>query len=167
MGKLKDFAILIQNETGKTLIRANQGNRIPEYPFITYQSIGEEQDNVYELEESLDGDIATNKYYNRVEDVVQFDFYAETEEQAKIEAKELIKWLMFQGRQVIKDNGYGIIEIGSIVDNTRLEQTKVFYRKTLDVTIDYLEESSYEIENAQRVVVTNKVDDSEEIIERS
>lgn len=152
---MEDFLKLMIENTGYTIIFANQGREIPPYPFITFTSISKTSgltDYTSELtEDTLDID---EVMYKNVSEVIQIDFYHNSFANCRELSKTFINGLEFTYRQIINDKNYGIINIGNIIDNTSIEKVKVLSRMTCDVTIDYTEEIERTIQNLQSLSYT-------------
>jgi hypothetical protein len=161
---MEDFLKLMAENTGKTIIFSNQGKKLPPYPFITFTSISKDTKGLSyytsELtEDTLDID---EVLYKNIQEVIQMDFYHNTHSDCRDLAKEFINGLDFTYRQIINDAEFGIINIGNILDNTKLEQVKALYRVTCDVTIDYTEVVERTTANMQSIAYTGINKDTKE-----
>lgn len=151
--RLQEFAVLLSGLMTKTIIAANQAKALPGYPFIIYQSITEDRDNLSVMKSELindDLDILETKT-RRVENVIQFDIYNSGVLNVAEAARNFVDGIEFTYRRQILEADFGIVNIGNIIDNTSLEQVKSRYRKTVEVTIDYIEENEREIQNLQSI----------------
>lgn len=166
MDKLQEFLILINTLTDKTIIFNNQGKALPSYPFITFQSTNKNINSFNILNRELtNDDLDVNEIISKnIIENIQIDFYDETFLGVRDLAKDFIDCIDFKYRREINSENFGIIEIGGLIDNTSLEQTKSMYRYTCDLTIDYTEEVERTVENLQSLIFAN--DEIETNIER-
>ena len=163
--KLQEFIVLIAGLMERTIIASKQGRILPAYPFITYQSINSDRNNLDIINSELienNMDIRETKI-RRVENVIQFDIYNTGINNVNSEASNLVDSIDFIFRRQILSAGFGIVNIGDITDNTSLEQVKTRFRKTVEITIDYTEENERIIENLQSIEYELDGEDAETV----
>ena len=165
-GKLMTFREFLNSKFEFNIIEVNQDLNLPSYPFSTMQIISEDRSGLSNESSVLinSGLDITETLSKRVESVAQFDVYGATIEQCRRTARTLIDGVVWVYRNDILDEGFGIIEVGDIVDNTSIEKVRSRYRLTVDVTFEYTDTSVRDIENMQSVIVD--LDDGNIIVER-
>ena len=168
MDKLQEFNVLIASLTGLTIIAANQAKKLPSYPFITYQSTSVDRESVDILtSELINGGLDIIETQNkRVEDIVQYDIYGSSIAETKEKARELVNAIEFIHRETLIENGFGIVDVGTIINNDSLQQVKTFFRRTVDITIEYGEAVQRTVENMQSVSYEVNEEAEEETVSR-
>lgn len=152
--KIQDFCSLIATLTGSRIIAANQAKTLPAYPFITYQTILENRHNLSvesRIETILD---TTETKIKRIESQIQFDVYGTDVLTTSAAIRTFIDNVEYKYRNNIIEANYGIVSIGDIRDNTKLEDVKVLHRRTVEFTIDYTEAITRVNQNLQSVSYT-------------
>jgi len=163
--KLKELTTLLNNLTSKTIIASNQGKKLPAYPFFTYQVIDEDRDLISNIErEIFNVDEVRETKTKRIESIIQYDAYHDSISNVSELMRSLVDEIEFTYREDLIDNGFGIVNIGSITDNTALEEVKSRFRKTVEITIDWTEEVIRETTNMQAIEF--KLDEDSEEIQR-
>ena len=101
--KIQDFTQLIAGLMTKTIIAANQNKPFPAYPFIIYQSISSNRDNLSVVDSvAINGLLDVEEIKTRrVEEVIQFDVYAEDHLSANEEINNLIDSIEYTYRREI------------------------------------------------------------------
>ena len=163
---MEEFLKLMAEYTSYTIIYSNQTTTLPSYPFITFTSISKDETGLNYLSSELTDDTLdiTETLYKNVQETIQVDFYEDNLSNCRSLATDFVNAVDFKYRQVLNDANIGVIEIGDILDNTRIEQVKSLYRMTCDITIDYTEEVDRTIENLQSVSYTaTDEEDNEEL----
>lgn len=163
---MEEFLKLMIENTGYTIIYSNQTKTLPSYPFITFTSISKDENGLNYLDSELTTDTLdiTETLYKNVQETIQVDFYESTLAECRSLATTFVNGVDFTYRQIINDANIGIINIGDILDNTRIEQVKSLYRMTCDITIDYTEEVERTIANLQSVNYTAIDSDDEKTL---
>ena len=71
--KLQTFTTLLATLMTKTIIAANQGHKLPAYPFITYQSINEDRESL-SVDSSVEvEEVVTETRKKRIENMDEVD----------------------------------------------------------------------------------------------
>lgn len=164
MNKLLDFIQFLNENTTLNIIWQQQGFKPPNKPFITVQAIDIDMDTG--LKRWNNGTLQPDDTFTqtkglRTQTILQFDSYSDNIENTFSLIKELVGTIDFKLREEINEIGYGIIEIGTILNNTSFENnSKYIYRNTCDITIDYVEEFDKLLYNANKTTITTNDDDT-------
>ena len=168
MDKLQEFALLMETLTSQNIKFTNQGKKTIPYPYVTFQSIDRARENFNILKRELtNGDLdVIETAQKKVTEIIQVDFYSDTYLGVRDLAKDFIDGIDFKYRREINENGFGVIDIAGIIDNTSLEDVQPLFRYTCDVTIDYTEEVDRTVENLQSVTYRDANEGVDETVER-
>ncbi|MFV0578895.1 MAG: LIC_12616 family protein [Fusobacterium ulcerans] len=163
---VKKIATIINKDPEKILllIQANQNKKAPEKPYATYTELESKLDDTYnsvKREEKEGKVIETAKLYG--EYPIQFDIYADTQEEARKKATELWEKIVYKMRYSV----WHIEKIG-ICNTTAPKALPAFltakyeYRYMFVITFSYLNEVTREITFVEKIKLTAN-DKKEEI----
>lgn len=135
------------------IIEVNQGKQLPPYPFATFQIVDENRDGMTYTDRNLiNGDLDIEEIqYVRVEAVTQIDVYGSTYDDVNDTIRAISDGIKFKHYEQIRSNGFGIIEINSIGDNTTIDINSNRKRKTIEVVYEFTAQITREIENLQAI----------------
>ena len=165
----KEFIKFLNDNMDITIIAANQGKKVPALPFISVTKLNTDYSRFKEIsreEIEVEGQNFIKENINKYTQLfIQFDSYAETEEEAEENLYLLLDNLVHSfNLLLLEELGLGVLEhtISSIKNLTKLEHSDMLYRYNFDVKLDYMREFIRNIETIETV----NANDGELIIEK-
>lgn len=154
MVKIKELIKIINNNLGKNVIFAFQGQVPPPKPYISVQVLNIEQKNRRGSLEKLPDLMAKKKLTNHVNVTLQFNCIGKDLFESKQLGLDLYDLINFKAREILWESKIGVVRVGEILERTvLLENTKYEYINNLDVVVEYERDTEYNIENLNSIVI--------------
>lgn len=150
---VKKIVTLINHERTLLLIQANQGEKAPKKPYAAYTELESKLDDTYaSIKREKKDEKIIEKALVYGEYPIQFDIFADTQEEARKKATELWEQIVYKMRySVWHVEKIGICKTTAPKSLPAFLTAKYEYRFMFVITFSYLNEVSREVKLAEKI----------------